>query len=129
MRYDLAAVMHYEQQIEQQIQTVVLCGPAITGAPDRLEAGSITVQVTNVLLGQEDGTLALQRLRQKARRREPFTGADRVDLLLLPLLRHTGRLRALLPDIVEVGLSCIIEVGHPSHGPGGAHHPGGSRGA
>ena len=28
-----------------------------------------------------------------------------MDLLLLPLLRHTGPLRALLPDIVEVGLA------------------------
>ena len=63
------------------------------------------MQVTNVLLGQEDGALALRRLRQKARRREPFTGADRVDLFLLPLLRHTGAPRALLPDIVEVGLA------------------------
>ena len=99
MRYNLAAAMHYEQPI----QTVVLCGPAITSAPDRLEAGSLTLQVTNILLGQEDGSLALQRLRHKARRREPFTGADRVDLLLLPLLRHIRPLQALLPDIVEVG--------------------------
>jgi hypothetical protein len=101
MRYNLAAAMHYEQPV----QTVVLCGPAITSAPDRLEAGSFTLQVTNVLLGQEDGSLALQRLRHKARRREPFTGADRVDVLLLPLLRHTRPLQALLPDIVEVGLA------------------------
>src|SRR5438128_5931764 len=35
MSYDMATVVHYEQPI----QTVVLCGPAITSAPDRLEAG------------------------------------------------------------------------------------------
>ncbi len=101
MSLGVAAYMHYHRPIN----TVVLCEAAIDAAPDTLDTGSLTVQVTNVMLGREDGPAILGRLRRMARHGEPFTSADRVDFILLPLLRHDRALRALLPEVVEAALA------------------------
>jgi len=101
MTIGVSAFIHYHQPIN----TVVLCGAAVDHSPDTLDTGSLTIQATNVMLGREDGAATLERLRRTARQQEPFTSADRVDFILLPLLRHDRPLRAMLPDIVEVALA------------------------
>lgn len=99
--FDLAAFAHHDRPI----RAVVVCGAAIDNSPDHMDTGSLTMRVTNVMLAREDGAAALGRLRRKARGGEPFTNADRVDLILLPLLRHDRPLREMLPEVVEVVLA------------------------
>ncbi len=101
MTIGVSAFIHYHQPIN----TVVLCGAAVDDSPDTLDTGSLTIQATNVMLGREDGAAALERLRRAARQREPVTSADRVDIILLPLLRHDRPLRALLPEVVAAALA------------------------
>src|SRR5438105_15042187 len=86
------------QQYEQPVWTVVLYGAGIRSAPDTWQSGSLTFRVQNILVGQEDGDAVLQRLREKAARGEAFTAADRVDLILSPLMRQSRPVQDVLRE-------------------------------
>jgi len=62
----------------------------------------VAFNVQNILVGREDGDAALRRLHEKAARGEPFTPADRIDLVLSPLMRQRRSLNDVLPDAVEL---------------------------
>lgn len=102
---DLTRFAAYNLAVFQQhghpVFTVVLYGAGIHSAPDSLEAGSLTFRVRNILVGQEDGDAVLRGLQEKAAHGEPFTAADRVDLILSPLMRQSrptaDALRAAVP--------------------------------
>lgn len=96
--YNLAVYLHYDQPV----QTVVFSGPGIRHAPEELVAGSLTFRVRNVLLEQEDGTQTLHQLHAKVRRGESLTEEDRAGLMLLPLMRQSEPLAAVLPQVAEV---------------------------
>ena len=85
------------QQYDQPVWTVVLYGAGIHSAPDTWQYGSQNFHVQNILVGQEDGDAVLQRLHEKAARGEPFTPADRVDLILSPLMRQSRP----VPDVLR----------------------------
>lgn len=86
------------QQYGRPVFTVVLYGAGIRRAPDTLEAGSFTFHVQNILVGQENGDAVLQGLQEKAARGEAFTPADRVDLILSPLMRHSRSVQEVLRE-------------------------------
>ena len=56
----------------------------------------------NILVGQEDGDVVLQRLREKAARGEAFTAADRVDLILSPLMRQRRPVQDVLREAASL---------------------------
>jgi hypothetical protein len=86
------------EQYDQPVWTVVLYGAGIHSAPDTWQYGSQNFHVQNILVGQEDGDAVLQRLHEKAARGEPFTPADRVDLILSPLMRQSRPVQDVLRD-------------------------------
>lgn len=54
------------------------------------------------MLGQEDGEAVLQRLRAKEARGEGLTAGDRIDMVLLPLMRHHRPLEDVLREVAQV---------------------------
>jgi hypothetical protein len=84
----------------QPVHTVVFYGAGITSAPSVLAAGSLTFRVTNIFVGREDGDAVLARLRDVAARGEGLTPLDRVDAILLPLMRQTRPLEAVLREAI-----------------------------
>src|SRR5947209_4793259 len=86
------------QRYERPVWTVVLYGAGIRSAPDVWQSGSQNFPVQNILVGQEDGDAVLQRLHAKAARGEPFTPADRVDLILSPLMRQSRPVQDVLRE-------------------------------
>jgi len=98
LAYNIAAYLHHDRPV----RTVILYGPGIRTAPSSLEAGSCTFVVDNILVGREDGAAVLQRLSEKAARGEIFTPADRVDLILSPLMRQRRTLAKVLPEAVKL---------------------------
>ena len=93
--YNLEAYRRYRVPIH----TVVLYGAGITSAPTTLAMGGLTFTVTAIFLGREDGDTVLARLRAVAAGRA-FTPADRVDLILLPLMRQTRPLAQVLAEAI-----------------------------
>src|SRR5919204_318875 len=86
----------------RQRPTRLLYGAGIRSAPDTWQSGSLTFRVQNILVGQEDGDAVLQRLREKATRDEAFTAADRVDLILSPLMRQSRPVQDVLREAVPL---------------------------
>jgi len=82
------------------IHTVVLYGAGITSAPDTLVMGALTFTVTSIFLGREDGDAVLARLRAVAAQGDALTPGDRVDLILLPLMRQTRPLEQVLAEAI-----------------------------
>jgi hypothetical protein len=103
--YNLAVYLHYDRPV----QTVIFYGPDVRSAPDELTAGSLTFRTQNVLLGQEDGTTALHQMYAKVQRSEPLSEEDRAGLMLLPLMRQSTPLNALLPEVVAVAQALPVE--------------------
>ncbi len=66
----------------------MLYGAGITSAPNTLAMGALTFTVTSIFLGREDGDAVLARLRAVAAGGDALTPGDRVDLILLPLMRQ-----------------------------------------
>jgi len=94
--YNIAAYRRHGRPVH----TVVLYGAGITTAPSVLAIGSLTFRVTNIFVGLEDGDAVLARLRAAATRSEGLTPLDRVDMILLPLMRHTRPLEEVLRDAI-----------------------------
>lgn len=82
--YHLAVFERYGRPVH----TVVLYGAGIRSAAHTLETGALTFRTENVFVGHLNGDAVLRRLHEKAARGEPFTPADRIDLILAPLMRH-----------------------------------------
>ena len=83
--YGLALLNIYE---DREIWTVVLCGPGVRVAQAPIEIPAIGYHMVFVLLGDQDGEATLERLRALAASGRPWTEEDRLDLVLLPLMRH-----------------------------------------
>ncbi|HZS88911.1 MAG TPA: hypothetical protein VFE42_15665 [Chloroflexota bacterium] len=82
--YNLAAHLHFGRPVH----TVVLYGPGITAAPESLGGASLTFTAQNIYVGAQDGAATLQRLRDKETRGEDLSVTDRVDIILMPLMRN-----------------------------------------
>lgn len=98
-QYQLAA---YEHHGRRRVFTVILHGPGIADAPDTLNTGSGTFTVRNLLLGAEDGEAVLGRLRGRLAAGQPLDARDRIDIILLPLMRHARPLESILREVAEV---------------------------
>jgi hypothetical protein len=98
-QYQLAAYEHYGRK---PVFTVILHGPGIMDAPDTLWTGSGTFTVRNLLLGTEDGEAVLRRLREKRATGQALDARDRIDIILLPLMRHRQPLEVVLREVAEV---------------------------
>jgi hypothetical protein len=110
--YDLSVYERYGQPVD----TVVLYSAGITSAPSVLETGSLTYRVHVVLLEHEDGTAAVHRLFAKVQSGGHLTEEDRVDLMLMPLMRQSAPLAALLPEIAAVVQALPAEQQAPTVG-------------
>ncbi len=85
VRYGLALLETYP---DRRVQTVVFCGPRTRQAPLPIDGGTLTYRLDGVLVGAQDGAVTLVRLRALAASGGPWGEADRLDLMLLPLMRH-----------------------------------------
>jgi flagellar biosynthesis/type III secretory pathway protein FliH len=86
----------------RRVHTVVLYGPD-AGAPSSLvDAGSMRLEVTNILLGEHDAEEALEHLTAKVARSEPLTSVDRIDLVLTPLMRQRRPLEEVVRDLLPL---------------------------
>lgn len=100
-QYNLAVVAYYHAP-GLRVYTVVIYGPGIPEAPDTLDTGSNVFQVRNLFLGQEDAEAVLARLRDKQASGEPFEATDRIDLVLLPLMRQQRPLEEVLREVAAI---------------------------
>jgi hypothetical protein len=103
--YNLEVHAHYGNRV----YTIILHGPGIASAPSVRDSGSNVFTVRNLLLGMEDGDAILKRLQEKQAGGEPFTATDRLDIVLLPLMRHTDPLESVLTDIADVARTLPID--------------------
>jgi hypothetical protein len=85
VRYGLALLEAYP---ERRVHTVVFCGPRTRQAPLPIDGGTLPYRLEGVALGAQDGVATLERLRALAASGRPWSEADRLDLVLLPLMRH-----------------------------------------
>jgi len=74
----------------QPAHTLVLCGPRTRAVPPTIDLAPIPYRLTCVRLGDQDGEAALARLRALAARGGAWGPEDRLDLALLPLMRHAA---------------------------------------
>ena len=74
----------------QPAHTVVLCGPRTRVVPPPIDMGLIPYRLTCVRLGDQDGEATLARLRALAENGGAWGAEDRLDLALLPLMRHAA---------------------------------------
>jgi hypothetical protein len=92
--YNLAFRLHYGHPV----YTVVVYGRGITTAPDAFGGGSLTFQARNIYMSQQDADATLQALQD----RSELTLADRLALILAPLMRSTRPLDAVAIAAAEV---------------------------
>lgn len=98
VRYGLALLEAYPGR---RVQTVVFCGPRTRQAPLPIDGGTLPYRLDSVLVGAQDGAATLARLRAVAAGGQPWSEADRLDLVLLPLMRHEQDTEA----VVRAGLT------------------------
>jgi hypothetical protein len=73
---------------DHPVHTVAICGPRTRQAPSPLNLAPIPYRLTCVLVGDQDGEATLVRLRALAASGQPWNEEDRLDLVLLPLMRQ-----------------------------------------
>lgn len=98
-QYQLAA---YEHHGRKPVFTIILYGPDIAEAPETLWTGSGTYTVRKLFLGREDGETVLRRLREKRAAGEGINTQDRIDIILLPLMRHRRPLEEVLREVARL---------------------------
>ena len=74
----------------QPAHTLVLCGPRTRLLPRVIDLAPIPYRISCVRLGDQDGEAALARLRTLAASGGTWGPEDRLDLALLPLMRHAA---------------------------------------
>jgi hypothetical protein len=68
---------------------MVIYGAGISSAPETLNFGVVQYEVRNVFLGRDDGEQTYQRLRARVESGQVLEPEERLDLVFLPLMRHT----------------------------------------
>jgi hypothetical protein len=122
--YGLALFDVYE---DREIWTVVLCGPGVRVAPAPIHIEALGYHMVFVLLGNQNGEATLERLRALAASGNPWTEEDRLDLVLLPLMRHKqgteavareglGLAGALPPDDRQRAMGAILALAYHYEG-------------
>ncbi len=96
--YDAYLIERYGRSIV----TVVFYGGGVTVAASEIKGGSIQYNVTNVLLGEQDGEETYRRLRDLLAREGGLRPEDRLDLIFLPLMRHTRSRREVVVEAVAL---------------------------
>lgn len=96
--YDAYLIERYGRSIV----TVVFYGAGVTVAASEIKGGSIQYSVTNVLLGEQDGEETYRRLRDLLAREGGLRPEDRLDLIFLPLMRHTRSRREVVVEAVAL---------------------------
>ncbi len=84
------------------VQTVVLCGPRTRTAAGPIDLAPLPYRLTCVLIGDGDGEATLARLRALAATGQPWSQEDRLDLALLPVLRHGRDTEAVVREGLEL---------------------------
>jgi hypothetical protein len=84
------------------VRTVVFCGPRTRRAPLPIDGGTLPYRLDCVLIGDQDGAAVLARLRACASGGQPWSEADRLDLVFLPLMRHTLDTEAVVREGLEL---------------------------
>jgi len=87
------------------VHTVVVYGAGGRSAPSVLRTGDLTFRVHNIFIGRKDAEAVLRRLQRKAADGEPYTPADRIDLILSPLMKRRRPLEQVLSDAVTAARS------------------------
>jgi hypothetical protein len=96
--YDLG--LHLQHQ--RDVGTVIFYGPAVKRRPPLLHLRTLRFRPYIVLLGNRSGTQALRRLRAQVRSGLPLSEADRLDLMLLPLMRHQQPAEEMVQEAVTL---------------------------
>jgi hypothetical protein len=106
LRYDLIRFAEYDLGLHREhrrdVHTAIFYGPAVTRRPPPLLVGTLRFAPHMVLLGRRSGTQALRRLRAQVRSGLPLTETDRLDLMLLPLMRHRQPAEAVVHEAVTL---------------------------
>jgi hypothetical protein len=76
-------------QYQRHIHTMVIYVAGISSAPETLNFGVVQYDVRNVFLGRDDGEQTYQRLRARVASGSGLEPEERLDLVFLPLMRHT----------------------------------------
>jgi hypothetical protein len=95
VRYAVALLEAYPGR---RVQTVVFCGPRTRQTPLPIDWGTLPYRMDCVLVGDLDGEATLARLRALAQSGRPWGEADRLDLVLLPLMRHVQDTEAVVRE-------------------------------
>lgn len=72
----------------QRVLTVAICGPRSRAVPPPIDLAPIPYRLVCVKIGDQDGEGTLDRLRALAASGAPWSQADRMDLIMLPMLQH-----------------------------------------
>lgn len=103
-RETLARFLVYDAYLYERygraIHTVVFYGAGVASVEASIEGGAIHYRVENVLLGEQDGDTTYQRLSERLARAGKLTPEERLDLVLLPLMRHQRVRREVVADAI-----------------------------
>ena len=77
------------QRDKRKIRTVIIYTSEVKKAPPGLEIGTLVYNPDIVLMNDYDGNAAFARIETKVQAGMSLTDADMLDLVLLPLMRHT----------------------------------------
>jgi hypothetical protein len=111
------------QAYQRVIHTAVFYGAGVAVAPATLSFGAVHYQVSNVLLGQEDGEATYARLRDLVDRQGSLGPDERLDLIFLLLMRHSRPRREVVQNALalarhlpsrqqEQTLAALVGLGH-----------------
>jgi hypothetical protein len=89
---DLIRFAEFDLELHRQhrcdVISAIFFGPAVRRRPPLLYLRTLRLRPYIVLLGNRSGTQTLRRLRTQVRSGLPLDEADRLDLMLLPLMRQ-----------------------------------------
>lgn len=96
-----AAGDHYKTRVH----TVVIYGAGITSAPAVLDRGSGVFTVRQVFLGTQDAEAVVALLRERVSAGTSLAAGERVQLMLLPLMRQRRPLLEVLHEVAGLARS------------------------
>lgn len=97
---DLVRFGHYDlelyRQRKQQIRRVIVFTPDVKQSLTGLDIGSLVQKQAAVYLGQDyDGDLTFEELKEKLVKEEPLKSRDKLNIILLPMMKSNKSSRSL----------------------------------
>jgi hypothetical protein len=90
------------ERYRRPIATIVIYGAGVAAASGEIAGGAIHYNVSNILLGQQDGEMTLRRLSTLVEKGAGLKSEDRLDIVFLPLMQHQRPRREVVAETIAL---------------------------